>query len=166
MLVNVAALIPRITALSSRASPILASAATRLRAMGVQVGSKADDLVAWAKANPGNATMLAMSLGSVGVMISDLFDTPEGKSLAAKIETSSIGLADVQKVLDAGASSEKLNLQVTEVAADAFTAIEILRWAKGQYGSSTSAIRAHKLHQAFFEMPLDDVEVGYQTLRV
>lgn len=166
MLVNVAALIPRISALATRAGPVLASAASRLRTMGVQVGSKADDLIAWAKASPGNATMLAMSLGSVGVMISDLFDTPEGKSLANKIEASMIGLADVQKVLEAGASSERLNLRVAEVATDAFTAIEILRWAKGQYGSSTAAIRAHKLQQAFFEMPLDDVEVGYQTLRV
>ena len=164
--VAISALTTRVTSIARTAAPVLASAAARLRSLGVTVGSKVDDLIAWAKANPGNASLLAMTLASLGVSMVDVFETDEGKAAASQVELGKKGLASIAKIVEAGGASEKLNLQIAENAADAFTAIEVLRFARSHYGSQREAIRGHMLHQAFFEMPLNDVEIGFETLRI
>lgn len=164
--VAIGALVTRVTSVARTAAPVLASATARLRSLGVAVGSKVDDLIAWAKASPANASLLAMTLASLGVSMADVFESEEGKEAASKVEIGKTGLASIAKVLEAGSVSEKLNLQIAENAADAFTAIEVLRFARSHYGSQREAVRGHMLHQAFFEMPLNDVEIGFETLRI
>lgn len=161
-----AGLVTRITALARSSSPVIAAASARLRALGVTIGSTADDMIAWVRQSPANAAMAAATLGSLGVAVSDIFESPDGKKLANDTTLGSISLADVKKILDAGASSEKLDLKIAENAIDVFTARDILRFAKSHYGSPANAVRAHKYHQAFFEMPLDDVELGFETIRL
>lgn len=163
--VRVGALIPRLQGLATSAAPTIAATSARLRAMGMQVGSKVDDIIAWVKTNPVNATLTALTMGSLGVSVVDLFDTEEGKKVATDVTLGRKSLADYSKIDAAGAISEKLDLQVAEVGPDLYTAREVLRFAKGHYGSIASAITAHRLHQAFFEMPLNDVETGYENLR-
>lgn len=163
--VRVGSLIPRVEAVAASAGPTLATAAARIRAMGVNVGSKADELIAWAKTNPMNASILALTLGSLGIEVADLFESDEGKKTAAKVTTGQAALVDYAKILQAGQSSEKMDLQVSEVANDLHTARAVLSYAKSHYGSRDAAINAHKMHQAFFEMPLSDVLSGYDNLR-
>lgn len=164
--VRAASLFPKVEQLAVSAAPTLATASARIRAMGVTLGSKADDLIAWAKANPANASVLALTLGSLGVSVADVFESDEGKKVATQVTTGELSLADSKRILEAGASSEKLNLQVAEVAVDLQTAREVLRWAKQHYGSASAAIDAHKMQQAYFEMPLDDVGMGFNLLRL
>lgn len=160
------ALATRVAAIARSAGPTLTAATARLRSMGVTVGTKVDDVVAWSKTNPVNASLLAMTLASLGVSMADVFETQEGKDASARLQVGSSGLVDEAKIIEAGRGSEKLNLAIAENASDAFTAIEVLGWARSHYGSPREAERAHRLHQAFMEMPLDDVQVGYQTLRI
>lgn len=164
--VRAASLFPKVEQLAVSAAPTLATAGARIRAMGVSLGTKADDLIAWAKANPANASILALTLGSLGVSVADVFESDEGKKVAAQVTNGELSLADSKRILDAGSSSEKLNLQVAEVAADLHLARDVLRWAKQFYGSPSAAIDAHKMHQAYFEMPLDDVTMGFNLLRL
>lgn len=161
-----AGLVARVTALARSSAPVIGAATARIRAMGVTIGSTADDLIAWIKANPANATLAAATLASLGVAVSDVFTTEEGKQKSGEVLLGISGLADVKRILDAGSSSEKLDLKVAENAIDVYTAREILRFAKSHYGSGAGAVQAHKLHQAFFEMPLDDVEIGFDTIRL
>lgn len=166
LILSAAGLATRIRNVASSAAPMIGAAAARLRATGAVIGDTADDVIAWARANPGNAVMAALTLGSLGVAVDDLFETPEGKDLANKVTSGAMGLGDVGKILSAGSASEKLNLQVAEVKMDLYTAREILRWAKSHYGSASAAVSAHKLGQAFFEMALDDVESGFELVRL
>lgn len=164
--VAIGALVTRVTSVARTAAPVLASATARLRSLGVTVGSTVDDLIAWAKANPVNASLLAMTLASLGVSMADVFVSQEGREATRKVQVGETSLASIARIMEAGGASEKLNLQIAENAADAFTAIEVLRFARSHYGSQREAIRGHMLHQAFFEMPLNDVEIGFETLRI
>lgn len=164
--VALGALATRLGLVARSAGPTLAAATSRIRSMGIAIGDKVDDIVVWAKANPMNASLIAMTLASLGVEMSDVFDNKDGKDASKRLQTGASGLVDEAKILEAGRGSEKLNLQIAEVASDAYTAIEVLRFARGHYGSAKAAIRGHRLHQAFLEMPLDDVVVGYETLAV
>lgn len=164
--VALGALVPRLTAVARSAGPTLTTATARIRSMGIAVGDKVDDIVAWVKANPTNASLMSLTLASLGIEMSDVFESEAGKAAAKRLQVGASGLAGEAKILDAGRSSEKLNLQVAEVVGDARAAIEILRFARSEYGSARNAVKAHRLHQAFFEMPLDDVIAGYDTLAV
>lgn len=164
--VALGALATRLAAVARSAGPTLSTATARLRSMGVTVGDKVDDVIAWVKASPVNASLMGLTLASLGVEMSDLFESEDGKQAAKRLQVGSAGLVGEAKILEAGRSSQKLDLKVAENASDVHTAIEILRFARSEYGSVRNAIRAHRLHQAFFEMPLDDVVVGYDTLAV
>lgn len=161
-----AGLASRIALIARNSAPMIGAATARIRALGVTIGSSADDLIAWAKLNPGNAAVAALTLGSLGATVSDLFETKEGQDAATKVALGSVGLADMAKIINAGAASEKMPLSIAENAADVYTAQAILRYARSHYGSSAAAVRAHQLHQAFFEMSLDDVQVGFDTIRL
>lgn len=163
---NAGALTTRMTGLARSASPLLGAATARVRALGITIGDKAEDLIAWAKLNPGNAAIAALTLGSLGLTVADLFVGEEGQKIATLVANGSLGLADAAKIMKAGESSMSMNLNIAENAADVYTAREVLRFARAHYGSDRGAVRAHKLHQAFFEMPLDDVEVGFDTIKL
>lgn len=163
---NAGALSTRLAGLARSASPLLGAATARIRALGVTIGDKADDLIAWAKLNPGNAATVALTLGSLGLSMADLFDGEEVRKIAERVADGGMSLADAAKILAAGASSTAMDLKIAENAADVYTARAVLRFAKAHYGSDRGAIRAHKLHQAFFEMPLEDVEVGFDTIKL
>lgn len=160
------ALATRVAAIARSAGPTLTAAAARLRALGATVGSTADDVMAWVKTNPANASLLAMTLASLGVSMADVFETPEGQAAATRLQTGKAALSDESRMLEAGRASEKLNLQIAESTRDAYLAIDILRFARNHYGSVQNAVDAHMRHQAFFEMPLDDVRAGFDTLKV
>lgn len=159
-------LVARIAALSRSSSPIISTLSARLNAIGANVGAKADDIIAWVKANPANAGMAALTLGSLGVGIVDLFSSEEEKKVARSAELGQLNLADLNRIDEAGRASQTLDLQIAETAIDVQTAIAILRFAKSFFGSERTAIDGHRLLQAFFEMPRDDVVAGFATLRV
>lgn len=160
------ALAARLSAVGRSSAPLLGALVSRLRAMGHTVGSKIDDLISWAKQSPANAAVTALTLGSLGVTVADMFETEEGRALASKAELGQLSLADYAKIDAAGAKSEELDLQIAENQIDAHTAIEILRFARGFFGSTQNAIHGHRMLQAFMEMPRNDVIAGYDTLRV
>lgn len=164
--VAASALATRLTAVARAAAPTMSALIARLRATGATVGDKVDDVIAFAKASPGNAAMVAVTLGTLGVQVADLFHSEEGKALATKAQNGQIDLADYVRIDAAGAASTKLDLQIAETAVDAQTAIQILRYAKAHFGSAHAAMDGHRMMQAFFEMPRDDVVAGYATLRV
>jgi len=164
LVVSAGALTARIAALARSAAPAFGTVLARLRTSAGFVGKSADDVIKYAKASPANASMVALTLASVGVSVADLFETDAGKDAAARVAAGSALVADFAKIDAAGAVSEKLNLAIAENASDLKTASEVLGFAKRHYGSAASAIRAHRLHQAFFEMPRDDVIAGFDTL--
>lgn len=163
---------------AAKSSPGLVTKLTdMLRAGGAKVGSTIGELVTWVKANPGNAALLAMTASTIPEIagaVAELFDSDaeDHDELVSAVERvrqqSDLSREQMSKavksMLSAASASEKLDLNLAENAADHKIGTAVLGWAVGFYGSSDAAIRAHKLHQAFFEMPVNDVVSGFEYL--
>lgn len=162
----IAGMIPRV----AKSAPGAYNAAlTRMRGLGAQFGNKVDDVVAWARRNPGNAAIAAVSMASVGITMSDFTEGDVSEEVSATlrdVEAGNLTPAEALRITNAGRSSESLNLNIAENRSDMAITQQVLRWAKGHYGSVNASVHAHRMQQAFFEMPLDDVETGFQLLRV
>lgn len=153
-----------LTSVASRSPALVGVIGARLRNLGHSVGSTVDEMVSWVKSNPGNAAIAAATMASLGIQIMDV----EG-DVASALKQAALGelnLEDTIKVLQAGASSEQLLLGLRNKESDLKIAREVLGWARSHYGSVAAAKRAHALHQAFFEMSQDDIETGFDVLRV
>lgn len=158
-----AAIEQTVLAIGTRNPGVLAVLAARLRAAGHAVGNKAEEIIAWAKNSPGNATIVAATAASLGIQ----FTGAEGQEaeILQKLNVGNLSISDAMRLIGAGAASETLNLDLVGKASDLMVASEVLRFAKAHYGSIAEAKRAHDMHQAFFEMSRGDVEVGFQVLR-
>lgn len=132
-----------------------------------------DDLVAYAKKSPLNAGLIFSTIASLGVSIADLFDTeelaaPESRKTATMLNMLALGSSHedaMRLIYSVAAASEalKTGLATQEVQMDAVQTV--CTWARGQFGSVRGAIQAHSLLQAFIELPLAEVEVGFRRLR-
>lgn len=145
------------------------------KSAGVVVGSSAKDVVAYIKNNPLQSATLMGLLAQAGAAVSDLWSpsdksAPEQRNMVLSLDRlylTSQGVDDegIEKIEKASDKSEELKGLVSGIS-DLHTARAILAWARAHYGSVNAALRAHSLHQAFFEMSRDDVENGYEVLDV
>jgi len=161
----------------AKASPaLLANLVNKLRASGAQVGSSASDIVAYVKSSPLNAALVFATLASLGASVADLFSAedrkdPEVRSQVARLEQTTSVVDVVARsnahgtILKIAAESEKLTTGISAKEVDLAVAVEVLGFARRFFGSPSAAIKAHGMMQAFFEMPLQDVEAGYRQLR-
>lgn len=156
----------------ARQSPdILRKFADKLRRGGAAVGTSAGEIAEWVKANPANAALAVATAASLGMSVKELLDSSASDApelmgqLDAVMSAARLSPAEAdqaaKRLMKSGALSEELNLAIAESKVDRKIAIAVLGWAKSHYGSAEAAARAHKLHQAFFEMPLDDVMAGF-----
>lgn len=150
-------------------SSFLPTLMARLRVGGQFAGSKVADLVSWAKLNPTNAVLLSSTLASLGFAVSDLFgDSKDPEvvkfqqgltSVAAKASSLIESLGAKNEAAAFGSASEDRQIK-DEVA------IEVLTWARGFFGSVGAAVEAHRLLQAFVEMPLSEVRHGFSVYKL
>lgn len=154
----------------------LASLTSKLTAAGATVESGVSGIVKYFKSSPAAASLTLASIASVGVDVKDLFfgeDLDDDSQrfvdqlrLVANGGTARERAEAMGLVMAAGKESESADFGLKGGKTKRLAAIEVLSWAKAHYGSVASAARAHALHQAFFEMPFEDVNDGYQTLNV
>lgn len=164
----VAAAVARgVPAIAKSAPALLRALISRLKQVSSFAGDTAEAVLAWAKKDKLNASLIAVTAASLGM---DFFKGDEdGKELSTAMQKLVSGeehFVDTAAILAAGASSESLRLGIAGKQRDIDTATEILSFAKAHYGSASQAKHAHAMHQAFFEMPFADVEAGFASLRV
>lgn len=149
----------------AKATPsVWRSVQSRLSIGGAPTG--VDAVVSWIRNNKANAAMTAVTLASVGVSVADSIRAQDPESASALDDVANNGLffADEEKIVEAAAASETLKLGVADSLSDLMTAKAVAEWARSHYGSMGAALEAHRLHQAFFEMPHEDV-MAYFALR-
>lgn len=156
----------------------LASLLTKLRAAGVVVGDKVDDVVRYFKSSPASASLTLATIASLGMSIFDLFDgvdvsdNPELSGLVTGLEdvanfaTPGQRSAAATKLLSFGSASESFKPGLQEKEVDLIALQETLQWAKQHFGSAQAALRAHRLMQAFVELPYEEARTGYALLKV
>lgn len=146
-----------------------------LRKHGFQ-GSSVGDLLSWIKNNKGAFMLTVAAFADVGI---DVLSLVKGGEDGAEEFTASVdpedrkiievilaGESEAQKLVHGAASaSERADVSIAERASDLAFTQAVLTWARRHYGSVDAAIKAHQLHQAFFEMPYDDVVVGMTYVR-
>lgn len=152
---------------------------SKLRAGGATVGAGVSGIVNYFKSSPAAAGLTLASIASFGVSVRELFNGVDGVEKDDELTGLLNGLDDVamawtarqrgdseREILEMGSISEKLDLKLAKNEVKTLSAIEILSWARSHYGSEKAALRAHRLEQAFFEMPYEDVRTGYATLKL
>lgn len=148
----------------------------KLRAGGAVVTSGVSGVVQYFKSSPTSAALTLATLASLGISVGDLFGSDEkDEDLAGLLN----GLDDVSRafspeqtakaaarILKIGQKSEELKLGLASNEVETLTAIDVLSWARAHYGSERSALRGHRMAQAFQEMPYEDVRTGFATLKL
>lgn len=142
---------------------------------GYAVGNSAKEAVAYIKANPVSATAIMSLLAEAGASISDLWspaDKAEAgqRGLVMSLDTlflSSMGVdvKGAERIHNSADKSQELKGLISDIS-DLHTARAILAWSRSHYGSVAAALRAHSMHQAFFEMSREDVVNGFEVLDV
>lgn len=155
---------------------LLGALVTKLRTGGAVVGDKVSDIIGYVKANPVNASLTLATLASLGVAASDLFQdeemNPDMEAFVAGLDSTANfvtpGQRDMaaKKIMDAGKMSETMITGLADREVETLSAIEVLTWARGHFGSANAALRSHRLMQAFVEMSYEDVRTGFATLRL
>lgn len=147
----------------------MARLTSALKVGGQFAGKTVADVVTFVKAKPGNAILVASTLASLGFDVGSLFGDSNDPEIAqfqrdlgqvvsaARIAIDGIG-AQSESSVYAAISPEK--------ATQDEVAIEVLSWARGFFGSIQSATEAHRMLQAFIEMPLNNVRHGFATYRL
>jgi len=161
------AVVKMVPEVASRTPALFRALLARLKQAGFAVGNTAQSLIDWVKKEPVNAATAAVAVGSLGI---DIFkDDPAQKSISTAMQPVINGTSsffDHAKVAAASSQFETLKLNLATNQSDLRTAAEILRWARGFFGSSAAAQNGHTMLQAFLEMPQNDVAAGFDTLRV
>lgn len=160
--------LPRLEA-AAAASPATAGiVAARLRAMGHSVAEGSGALVNWAKNNPTMTNLLVTTAASVGLVLYDGDDQLPQEQRDALMEAAlgNLTVSQVLKVFESSRVSETMALSLASNLDNLAIAREVLSFARMHYGSMNSALRAHALHQAFFEMSREDVEAGSKYLSI
>lgn len=168
----VARLGPWLGRVATKNAAFLPSLVSKLRAAGVMVGDKIDDIVRAAKASPGQALVVLGTIASLGFSVSEFFDSSDddvvtrlnkvtnGRSPAERAAAFDRLFAIAEKSVDKTLRIDDEDAQRHEAL------IQVLRWARGHYGSAEAAIRAHTMNQAFFEIDGETVVRGFAQLKV
>lgn len=156
----------------SKNSAFLPSLVSKLRAAGVMVGDKIDDIVRAAKASPGQALVVIGTIASLGFSVSEFFGSEESE-VVGRLNSITNGrtpaerAAAFDRLFAIAEKSVDTTLRIDDQDAQRHEAlIQVLRWARGHYGSVEAAIRAHTMNQAFFEIDGETVARGYAQLKV
>lgn len=161
---------PYLGRLAARDASLLPGLIAKLRVGGSFVGSKISDIVQYVKASPVNAMMVLTTLASLGYSASELFSgsdkSPEVREFANQLDDTAMAAAGL--IDTAGAASEKVDVvpDKKDDKVNAEAAIQILSWARSHYGTMEKAIEAHRMNQAFSEMSLSDVKLGFEIYRL
>jgi len=165
-------LLPWLTRLAKTSPSTWTKLLSELKAKGVAAGDSAASIVAYARQNPVNATMVLTTVASLGVMVSDLFkdedkNTVEGRKTVEVLDRIAQGeSAEVTLLIgNATAASETLRPGVAAQATQIALLRNLLGWARGQFGSDMAILEAHQKLQAFMELPYADVEAGLRLLK-
>lgn len=163
-----AAVLPRLQAAAAASPSTVISLGARLRAAGQVVGEGVNGVIEWAKANPTMSSLLVSTASSLGLMLfTDEDNLPEEqRDVLMKVAVGDLTAGQAMRIFESGSVSESLSVGLADKEDDLAIAAELLSFAKSHYGSVNRAIRAHALHQAFFEMSRADVEKGFKYLSV
>jgi len=148
---------------------LLSNLVGRLRVGGAAVSDSVSSVVSWVKTNPGNSVLLASTLATLGYSVADLF----GKSNDSETSQFLSGLIAVaqkanEQIDSIGAKSEdaKFDSTTEKRQVQDEISIEVLSWARGFFGGVSNAVEAHRLFQAFVEMPLAEVQHGFSVYKL
>lgn len=138
---------------------------------GVAMNS-ANDIVAYARQNPGNASLVFATIASVGISVADLFSSADKadtdvRKTAIALDQMTVGAqarADAM-IANNAASSELMKLGAADREVELRALADICQWAKGHFGSARSALDGHQKLQAFVELPYADLETGFRLLK-
>lgn len=168
----VARLGPWLGRAAAKNSTFVPSLVTKLRAAGVMVGDKIDDIIRAAKASPGQAVIVLGTIASLGYSVAEFLGA-EDKELSGRMDDITKGrspadrAAAFNRLFAIAEQSTDKTLRIDEEDAQRHEAlIQVLRWAKGHYGGVEAAIRAHTMNQAFFEVDGETVNRGFSQLKV
>lgn len=163
-----------------KASGFGAAAALKDKDFWKKIAASPVTLFDWVKANPGQAIFITTALTSMGVNVMNLMKdeaAKPGSTVTLSSEEYSV-LSNIQREGDKaferarsaagqallGYASEDDDFEAgldDDQIARAVATIEVLRWAQSFFGNKEAAKRAHIMLQAFFEMPVRDVETGF-----
>lgn len=159
---------PWLGRLATNSAPLFRKLVEQLAVGGKFAGSKVQEVVAWAKANPGNMALLLSTLAAMGVSVVELFDKTTNRDVV-EFKNSLEAVAErASAMIDAaGAKSEALSApevvkEVVTIQAQKVT----LAWAKQMFGGELGAVNAHRFLQAFLEMPLSNVQFGFENYKI
>lgn len=148
---------------------LLPALLAKLKVGGQFVGRSIDDIVRWARANPANATFLALTLAQLGHSVAGLLGGSNDEevaqfqkgidSIAAKAMLTIDTIGEQSEKAGFGGATESRKVQ-DEVS------IETLSWARGFFGGVSQAVQAHRMLQAFVEMPLKEVQHGFSVYKL
>lgn len=165
-------LLPFLTRVAKTSPAHWAKLVAELKSKGVAAADSAAGIVAYARANPLNATLVFTTIASLGMSVADLFDSSdktdaEVRKTAVKLDSLTLGIKEQSEmqISKIAAESENLRPGLAEREVEMRTLADICTWAKGHFGSATAAMEAHQKAQAFFELPFADLEAGFRYLR-
>lgn len=148
---------------------LLSTLVARLKVGGQFAGNAVGDIVKWVKLNPGNATLLATTLASMGFTVSELFgDSKDPDVMKFSSDLNNVAAKASALINSIGASKEaaKFGSDSEERRVQDEVAIEVLSWARGFFGGVAQAVDAHRMMQAFVEMPLSEVQHGFAVYKL
>lgn len=166
-------LLPWLTRVSAQSPAAWAKLTAALKTAGVATADKAADIVAYARQNPMNATLVFTTIASVGLSVADLFGSEDKadnavRKTAMTLDSISLGIADQagQIIGRVAADSEKISGELAAREVHMRLVQDICRWAKSHFGGVQQALEAHQKLQAFVELPYAEVEMGFRYLHM
>lgn len=148
----------------------LPSLFSRLKTAGASTGSSVASMVAWAKSSPSNAILLSTTLASLGFAVADLFGRdskdPEVRDFMADLVNVAANANAAINKLGAGSELARTGGASQARQTEDETAIEVLSWARGFFGSVPNAVAAHRMLQVYTEMPLEEVQHGFSIYKL
>lgn len=160
---------PWLGRMAAKNPTLMARLTTALKTGGRFAGKSAADIVSWVKRDKANAVLVATTLASLGVDASSLFGDSKDPDVAAFQKDLADEAIRTSSVIDAiGAKSESEVFETDEEKKEAARQLieverAILKWARSFFGSNHSAIEAHRMLQAFVQMPLSNVRHGFNA---
>jgi len=150
---------------------LLANLVNRLKLAGKVVQPSVAGVVAFVKEHPVNAALVFTTLADLGVSLYHLFEGTDDEKEGKKLESRAAAVSDqtrsaaMSMIIDVAAKSENLNTS-KHTQTDVDVLKETVGYAKRFFGNAASALEAHSMLQAFFELPRGEVEFALNNLRL
>lgn len=148
---------------------LLSTLLARLKVGGQFIGAGIGDVVKWAKLNPANATLLATTLASMGFSVAELFgesSDPEVQQFANDLNTVAAKAGALINKIGSANEAARFGSNSDDRQVQDEVSIEVLSWARGFFGGVKQAVEAHRMIQAFVEMPLPEVQHGFAVYKL